>query len=98
MESYEIVLCTGGNCGTPNEGKASWTYLQKRVKELNLTNVQLRKSSCLGICALGPTILIYPEETWYNFGRPEVIERILQEHIINGKPVEEFAFAIKEKR
>ena len=93
---YLILLCIGGNCATGNDGEKAWKYLQRRVKELELRDVKVEKKMCLGVCALGPTLAVMPEGTWYHRAHSQIIEQILQEHIIKGKPVKKHAFSIKE--
>jgi (2Fe-2S) ferredoxin len=92
-----VFLCTGPTCCTPEMGQAAWETLKKSLKEKGLTigpNACLRtKVGCLRICTAGPTMLVYPEGTWYHGMTPERIEEFVDRHLAEGKPIEEWIFA-----
>lgn len=92
-----VFLCTGPNCCTTEEGMTAWEALKKELKEKNLLageNACYRtKVGCLRICVHGPTMVVYPEGTWYAGMTVDRIPRFVQEHLIDGKPVEEWVFA-----
>jgi (2Fe-2S) ferredoxin len=94
-----VFLCIGEECCTKEDGQAAWEALKKELKDRNLSlsigpNACYRtKVQCLRVCSNGPIVVVYPEGTYYHGMTADKIPEFVQNHLIDGQPIEEWVFA-----
>ena len=98
MEPYSrhVLVCTGGFCSPDRKGRELYSALPELLDRENLLfgpkRVKRGETPCLGVCSGGPIVVVYPEGVWYRHVTPKVLDRIVTEHLRDGKVVEEFVF------
>lgn len=97
-----LFICLGPDCCDLSAGNETWDYVKRRLKELNLAGPEgicfRTKCACLRICIDGPIAVVYPEGTWYRRVTPANAERIIQQHVIGGRVIEDLCFARDDLR
>ncbi|MDE6657022.1 MAG: SLBB domain-containing protein, partial [Oscillospiraceae bacterium] len=87
-----VLICAGTGCTS----SASLTIAEKLEEELaknGLTDkIQVIRTGCFGLCALGPIMIVYPEGAFYSRIGAKDVSKIVEEHLINGNPVKELLY------
>lgn len=82
-----ILVCHGTGC-TSSKSEDIINRFRKLLKEKNIENVKVIQTGCFGLCAKGPIVIIRPEDTFYAMVKVEDCEKIINEHLIEGKTVD----------
>lgn len=94
--SHHVIVCTGGFCSPDRRGRALYSLLASLLQREGLlfgpTRVKRGETPCLGVCAGGPIVVVYPSGVWYGGVTPELLERIVVEHLKGGRVVKSAVF------
>lgn len=92
-----VLLCTnqkpaGKQCCANSGGEVFFDYMKTRLLEMELHGpgkIRVSKSGCLGRCASGPCLVVYPEGVWYSYSSFTDIDQIIERHLVAGETAEQ---------
>lgn len=91
-----LLICTGPRCTQQGESQALFDSLGEKFKAAGLNEGALRvkrsRVSCFAACKGGPVMCVQPDGVWYYDVTPDNMDRIIDQHLVGGQPVEELVF------
>lgn len=99
---HHVFVCTGKSCSARDSAEVRDAF-ERELKERGILfgreakgknphgSIVLTECASVGFCSIGPTVLVYPDGTWYAQVRAADVPEIIEEHLLNGRPVERLA-------
>lgn len=91
-----MLVCTGPRCTEDGEAQVLFDTLGDKFKAAGIAKGELRvkrtRTSCFATCKSGPVMCIQPDGIWYYNVTPENLDRIIDQHLVNGEPVEDLIY------
>ncbi|QGU94068.1 NADH-quinone oxidoreductase subunit NuoF [Clostridium bovifaecis] len=93
--NYQVLICSGEGCNS-GEAKKILNLLKVELKQHGLDrDVEIIKTGCIGLCNLGPSIIVYPGSIVYANVKASDIQELVAEHFIKGKPLQRLVYQLK---
>jgi (2Fe-2S) ferredoxin len=91
-----LFVCTGPRCTVNGQSEALFKVMARKLKDYSLDQgmnaVRQTRCNCFLVCSGGPIVVVYPDNVWYRKVTPELLDRIITEHLKNGTPVQEHVY------